>query len=128
MREEGLEERYRRHREQAGLVVEAMAALGFRTLAEKKYRSPTLSIFLYPENMPVDDAAFRAACSDEGALLAGCLGEYAGKGFRMGHMGNLDKHMLVSGIASIERAAILCGLDVKPGAALAVLQLGLAGK
>ncbi len=128
MLEEGLEERYRRHRDHAGLVVEAMTAIGFRPLAENGYRSPTLSIFLYPEKMPVDDASFRAACADEGALLAGCLGEYAGKGFRMGHMGNLDKHMLVSGIAAIERAAISCGLDVRPGAALAVIQFGLAGK
>lgn len=128
MMEEGLEERYRRHRVHAGLVVEAMSAMGFRTLAEKKYRSATLSVFLYPENMPVDDASFRAACADEGAFLAGCLGEYVGKGFRMGHMGNLDKHMLISGIAAIERATISCRLDVKPGAALAVMQLGLAGK
>ncbi|MDD4160296.1 MAG: alanine--glyoxylate aminotransferase family protein [Synergistaceae bacterium] len=128
MLEEGLEERYRRHRNHAALIVEAMAALGFRTLAEDDLRSPTLSIFLYPENMPVEDLSFRESCADEGALLAACLGEYAGKGFRMGHMGNIDKHMLISAIAAIERAAISCGLDVKPGAALAVMQLGLAGK
>jgi aspartate aminotransferase-like enzyme len=105
-----------------------MAALGFRTLAKEGYRSPTLSIFLYPEKMPVDDACFRAACAEEGALVAACLGEYAGKGFRMGHMGNLDKHMLISGVAAIERAAISCGLGAAPGAALAVMQRGLAGK
>lgn len=128
MLEEGLEERYRRHREHAGLITEAMKSMGFRNLADKEYRSPTLSIFLYPENMPVDDVTFRNACAEEGALLAGCLGEYAGKGFRMGHMGNLDKHMLISGLAAIERAAISCGLEMKPGEALAVMQLGLAGK
>ena len=128
MLEEGLEERYRRHREHAGLITEAMKAMGFRILADEGYRAPTLSIFLYPERMPVDDAAFRAACAEEGALVAGCLGEYAGKGFRMGHMGNLDKHMLISGLAAIERAAISCGLEIKPGEALAVMQLGLAGK
>lgn len=128
MLEEGLEERYRRHREHADLITEAMRAMGFKILAETGYRAPTLSIFLYPERMPVDDAAFRAACAEEGALVAGCLGEYAGKGFRMGHMGNLDKHMLISGLAAIERAAISCGLEMKPGEALAVMQLGLAGK
>jgi aspartate aminotransferase-like enzyme len=128
MLEEGLEERYRRHREHARLIAEAMSAIGFRILAKEGYRSPTLSIFLYPENMPVDDAAFRAVCAAEGSLVAACLGDYAGKGFRMGHMGNLDKHMLISGVAAIERAAISCGLDVEPGAALAVMQRGLAGK
>ncbi len=126
--EEGLEERYRRHREHACLIGEAMTAIGFRILAGEGYRSPTLSIFLYPEKMPVDDASFRAACAEEGAIVAACLGDYAGKGFRMGHMGNLDKHMLISGIAAIERAAISCGLDASPGAALAVMQRGLAGK
>ena len=128
MLEEGLEERYRRHREHARLIAEAMSAIGFRILAKEGYRSPTLSIFLYPENMPVDDAAFRAVCAAEGSLVAACLGDYAGKGFRMGHMGNPDKHMLISGVAAIERAAISCGLDVEPGAALAVMQRGLAGK
>ncbi|MCW1712217.1 MULTISPECIES: pyridoxal-phosphate-dependent aminotransferase family protein [Synergistaceae] len=128
MLEEGLDERYRRHREHACLIAEAMSALGFRTLAKEGYRSPTLSIFLYPEKMPVDDAGFRAACAAEGALVAACLGDYAGKGFRMGHMGNLDKHMLISGVAAIERAAISCGLEAEPGAALAVMQRGLAGK
>ena len=28
------------------------------------------------------------------------------KGFRMGHMGNIDKHVLVSAVAAIERAAM----------------------
>ncbi len=60
MLEEGLSERYRRHRDHAGLVVEAMAALGFRILAEKEYCSATLSIFLYPPNMPVDDASLQS--------------------------------------------------------------------
>ncbi len=128
MFEEGLEERYRRHREHAGLITAAMSAIGFKSLAAEGVRSPTLSIFLYPDDMPVDDVTFRAVCSTEGAILAGCLGDYAGKGFRMGHMGNLDKHMLISGIAAIERAAIMCGLGIVPGAALAVMQRGLAGK
>lgn len=126
--EEGLKERYKRHSEEAKLIVDALDSIGLRVMAEEGCRAPTLSVFLYPEEMPVDDAVFRSACSFEGIMLAGCLGEFEGKGFRMGHMGNLDKHMLISSIAAIERAALTCGFKIKPGTALAVMQNGLAGK
>jgi len=56
---------------------------------------------------------------------AGCLGEYKGIAFRMGHMGNIDKHTLVSAIAAVERACMRSGIDIEPGAGVAVLQKGL---
>ncbi len=128
MLEEGLPERYKRHKEEAELIRGSLVAIGFHVMADEGYRAPTLSVFLYPEDMPVTDTAFRAACSSEGAVLAACQGEFAGKGFRMGHMGNLDKHILISAIAAIERAALTCDFKIEPGAALAVMQRGLAGK
>jgi aspartate aminotransferase-like enzyme len=57
--------------------------------------------------------------------IAGCLGEFAGKGFRVGHMGNIDPHILVSSIAAIERACIRCGYAIEPGAGLAAMQKAL---
>ena len=63
--------------------------------------------------------------ADEGAQTAGCLGAFAGKGFRMGHMGNIDKHTLVSAVAAIERTCVKCGHRVELGRALGVLQQGL---
>lgn len=126
MKEEGLEERYSRHVRQADLFVSAMEALGFKTAAAKEQRAPTLSIFFYPEGSGLDDAAFRAKLAEEGVQSAGCLAEFAGKGFRLGHMGNIDKHTLVGTIAAVERACIKCGYKVAPGKGLAVLQEGLA--
>jgi aspartate aminotransferase-like enzyme len=128
MLKEGLPERYERHRAESELIRQALASMGFRTMAEKGLCAPTLSVFLYPDDMPVSDTVFREMCGLEGIVLAGCLGEFAGKGFRMGHMGNLDKHMLISAIAAIERAALATGLKIEPGKALAVMQKGLAGK
>jgi aspartate aminotransferase-like enzyme len=126
IQEEGLEERYARHVRQAALFVASMEALGFRTAAAKESRAPTLSIFFYPEGSGLDDAAFRAKLAEEGVQSAGCLAEFAGRGFRLGHMGNIDKHVLVGTIASVERACIKCGYKVGPGKGLAVLQAGLA--
>jgi len=128
MKEEGLQERYARHARQGALVDSAMEALGFSVAAKKPFRAPTLSVYLYPEASGLDDAAFRTTLAVEGVQSAGCLGEYQGKGFRMGHMGNIDKHTLVSALAAVERACSKCGYRPGFGKGLAVLQEGLAAE
>ncbi len=125
IKEEGLKERCQRHVAIAKICDAAMEALGFTVAAEEGHRAPTLSVYLYSQDKAVDDAAFRAAVAAEGAQVANCLGQFAGKGFRMGHMGNLDKHTLVAAVAAVERGCMKSGLDIAPGAALAVLQRGL---
>lgn len=126
--EEGYEARCKRHAEDAKTIVAAMAAIGFQVACAEPFRAPTLSVFLYPADMPVDDAAFRTAVAEEGGLIAGCIGTFAGKGFRMGHMANLDKHLLVAMVAAVERGALRCGMKTKPGSGLAVVQKALAGR
>ena len=125
MKEEGLEERYARHRRQAAVFDAALEAIGFKVAAEKAFRAPTLSVYLYPEGSGIDDMKFRTVLAGEGAQTAGCLGGFAGKGFRMGHMGNIDKHTLVSAIAAVERSCVKCGYAIELGKALGVLQKGL---
>jgi len=125
MKEEGLEERYARHRRQAAVFDAALEAIGFRVAADKAFRAPTLSVYLYPEGSGIDDVKFRTVLAGEGAQTAGCLGGFAGKGFRMGHMGNIDKHTLVSAIAAVERSCVKCGYTIELGKALGVLQKGL---
>ena len=125
IKEEGIVERYARHLRQAAFADGALEAIGFTVAAEKLFRAPTLSVYLYPQDANVDDLQFRKILAEEGTQTAGCLGEYAGKGFRMGHMGNIDKHTLVSAVASVERAAMRCGMNVEPGTGLSVLQQGL---
>lgn len=126
--EEGHEARCRRHAEDAEMIAGAMSAIGFRTACRGEFRAPTLSVFFYPAEMPVSDAEFRDAVAKEGGLVAGCLGAFAGKGFRMGHMGNLDKHMLICYVGAVERACLRCGMKIEPGAALAVMQKGLSAR
>ena len=39
----------------------------------------------------VDDATLRAGMNDRGVVIAGCLGPWAGRGVRIGHMGTVTE-------------------------------------
>lgn len=123
--EEGIEARYARHRHYADAIRKSLAAIGFACGTDPAVVSPTVSVFLYPEGGDINDAQFRDTVYEEGVHIAGCLGDLAGKGFRVGHMGNIDAHTLVSLIAAIERASVRCGHNVELGTGLAVLQRAL---
>jgi aspartate aminotransferase-like enzyme len=125
IKEEGLENRFRRHRDYASAIRRALAAMGFSIGADESVASPTVTAALYPDGHVLDDAAFRGKVYEEGAHIAACLGDLAGHGFRIGHMGNIDGNILVSLIASIERACIKCGYKIEPGVGLAALQKAL---
>nr|WP_272879147.1 alanine--glyoxylate aminotransferase family protein [Clostridium sp. Cult2] len=107
IKEEGIENRYERHIKVAKAMQEALEDLGFKILAEKEYRAVTLSNVLYMDG--IDDGEFRKKLAEEGAVVAGGLGDYAGKMFRLGHMGNIDTHDLVSTISAIERTLYRLG-------------------
>ena len=102
IKEETLTRRYERHLKNARAVQKALIALGFSLLADEGCRAVTLSNILYPEG--IEDAQFRKVLSEEGIVVAGGLGVYAGKMFRLGHMGNIDTNDVVSVISAIERA------------------------
>ena len=127
IKEEGISERYNRHTRQAVVFDSALESIGFTVAAEKDFRSPTLSVYFYPENSGIVDLDFRKILAEEGVQSGACLGEFAGKGFRLGHMGNIDKHILVSAIAAVERACYRCGYKIELGKAVGTLQQGLIG-
>ena len=91
--EEGLENRFDRHEKQAAAMRHALKSLGFKILAEEGHEAPTLSNVLYMDG--VDDVTFRNMVQEEGIIVAGGLAAYAGKMFRIGHMGNADTHDLI---------------------------------
>ena len=127
IKEEGLENRFERHRHYASAVRQSLRAMGFAIGATEERASPTVTVALYPDGCGFDDAAFRNKVYGEGAHVAGCLGDFAGKGFRIGHMGNIDEGILVALIAAIERASIKCGYKIEPGVGLGTLQRALLG-
>ncbi len=120
IKEEGIENRYMRHRKYAAAMQAALEALGLKILADKECRAVTLSNLIYPEG--VDDTKFRGLLAEEGVIVAGGLAAYAGKMFRLGHMGNIDKHDLVSVIAAIERALYRAGIPMELGKGVGMVQ------
>lgn len=119
IKEEGLDNRYARHIKTAKAMRAALEAMGFSILADEANRAVTLSCVLYPEGL--DDLKFRTIMAEEGVQIAGGLAAYAGKMFRIGHMGNIDIHDLVGAITAIERTLYRMGTDVL-GKGVAVLQ------
>lgn len=117
--EEGVEARYDRHTKVSDAINEALEALGFKILANKNNRCSTLSVILYPER--INDAEFRSTLAEEGVMAAGALASYAGKAFRLGHMGNIDEHTVYSSIAAIERTLIKLGYKYDKGIGLKTL-------
>jgi aspartate aminotransferase-like enzyme len=115
IKEEGLENRYARHRKNAGAMRAALEAMGFTILADPSCRAVTLSNPLYPEG--VEDLAFRTELEKQGVQVAGGLGEYAGKMFRIGHMGNVDEHELAATVCAMEKTLkkLVPGYEVGKG-------------
>lgn len=118
IKEEGLQNRYDRHRKMADAIQKALESYGFKLLAQEGVRASTLSNIIYMDG--VDDMKFRETMREEGAEVAGGLGDYAGKMFRWGHMGNIDEHDVVGGLAAIDRTLMRLGIDVEPGKAIGV--------
>ncbi len=86
---EGLPARYERHRRVAAMVRDGMGELGFAPLTNHAFLAPTLSVLALPDG--VDDAALRAGMNERGVVIAGCLGPWAGRGIRIGHMGTVTE-------------------------------------
>jgi alanine-glyoxylate transaminase/serine-glyoxylate transaminase/serine-pyruvate transaminase len=84
---EGLESRYARHRRLADALREGFAGLGFTPLTDPRYLAPTESVLALPSG--TEDGALRAGMLERGVLVAGCLGPWAGRGIRIGHMGSI---------------------------------------
>ena len=116
IREEGLKERAIRHRKNADAVAKALESIGLSIVARAGCRASTLSLAVYPEG--VDDAQFRAAMLDEGVVVAGALGQFAGKAFRVGHMGNITPNEMVVMLSAVERSLARCGVSVEQGKAV----------
>jgi len=110
IKEEGYKNRVARHKKNALAMQKAFEAIGLTPLADPECRASTLSNLIYPEG--IDDVQFRGFLAEEGIIVAGGLGAYKGKMFRVGHMGHTDINDMVMALSSIERALARCGKDV----------------
>src|SRR5580698_9408766 len=86
--QEGIENRWERHRRSHKSFVKQIEALGLRMHVPEAYRIPTLNTVRVPDG--VDDAKVRKHLLDEAGIeIAGGFGPLAGKVFRIGVMGPL---------------------------------------
>ncbi|UCE99954.1 MAG: aminotransferase class V-fold PLP-dependent enzyme, partial [Planctomycetota bacterium] len=92
--EEGLEERFGRHKRNHELLRDGLEALGFEFVVGPQYRLPMLNAVKIPEG--VDDAAVRGRLLNEYNIEIGAgLGDFAGKVWRIGLMGcsSTERHV-----------------------------------
>lgn len=86
VQEEGLEERFKRHRTNAELLWAGLEDLGLKLIVAKDVRLPTLTTVAVPEG--VNEAEIRRRLLDEYNIeIAGGLGVFKGSAFRIGLMG-----------------------------------------
>jgi alanine-glyoxylate transaminase/serine-glyoxylate transaminase/serine-pyruvate transaminase len=85
--EEGLENRFARHRRNAEALWAGLEAMGLKLLVDYEYRLPSLTSIVVPEG--VDEAMVRRQLMEEYNIEIGAgLGELKGKIIRVGLMGS----------------------------------------
>lgn len=84
--EEGLQNRFQRHRENHELLREGLSSLGFKFVVEPQYRLPELNAVCIPEGIE-DLPARRRLLNEFNIEIGGGLGAFAGKVWRIGLMG-----------------------------------------
>ena len=116
MLEEGMEARFLRHQKIANAFRSALSALGFSFFTEEPFLADTLTVAYYPEG--IEDQPFRSKLAENGVVVAGGLGEVAGKVFRMGHMGNLSFSQVDFAVNALEMTLSSLGYEFKPQAGI----------
>lgn len=116
--EEGLEERFQRHVLHSRALMAGLKVLGCTPSAQSGHRLPTLNAVRIPAGM--DDARVRTELRERYNIeIGGGLGEFAGKIWRIGLMGESARADSVFAVLSaLEEILDTMGRSVPPGAAL----------
>ncbi len=114
--EEGLDVRFERHEKTARAIRAAFKSLGFSFFTEDSFLADTLPVVLYPDG--IEDKAFRGRLFENGVVVAGGLGEVAGKVFRIGHMGNLSLAQIYFALQAVENTLSSLNYSFEPQAAV----------
>jgi len=95
--DEGLEQAWARHRAVGDRLQATLPELGFRLVVADGHRLPQLTTAWLPDG--ADDAALRRALLETyGIEVGGGLGEFAGKAWRIGLMGNCARERSVTAL------------------------------
>jgi alanine-glyoxylate transaminase / serine-glyoxylate transaminase / serine-pyruvate transaminase len=121
LHEEGLDNVFARHHRFAEATRRAVRAWGLDIVCrDPKYYSPTITAILMPENHDAD--AFRALALDTFNISYGMsFGRFAGKMFRIGHLGDINDLTLMGALSGTEMALSLAGIPHKKGGVQAAM-------
>lgn len=119
IREEGLENVWRRHETLARATRAAGEALGLKALAEQP--SSILSAFYLPGGLDAE-ALVKSLRDEFGVTFAGGQDELKGRIVRVAHLGWIDQVDMMQAIAALEFQLRRMGHAFRPGAGLAAAQ------
>ena len=126
MMEEGLDNRIRRHARVAAGFRAGAEALGLTLLAEEGHRLNPLTTVSIPEGID-DGKVRRTLLNDYEIEIGGGLGEFAGKAWRVGLMGESARERNVFAVLSaLETILSKEGYEVAFGASLSAAQRAIA--
>ena len=114
IKEEGLENIFKRHENNKNIVRAGVRAIGCRLLADDNCASPAVTAIFPPDG--VDAEKVRTEIRNRfGTELAPGQSDLKGKLFRMGHLGYVDKLELVATIGALELLFNELGAKVEIG-------------
>jgi alanine-glyoxylate transaminase/serine-glyoxylate transaminase/serine-pyruvate transaminase len=122
LNEEGLENIFRRHARHAEATRAAVRAWGLEIVCEEplEYSSSMTAVFT-PEGHSAD--AFRKVVLENFDMSFGAgLGKWAGKVFRIGHLGGFNDLMLAGTLCGVEMSLRLAGIPHREGGVMAALK------
>src|SRR6476659_6741333 len=121
LHEEGLDNVFARHQRLAEATRRAVKTWGLENLNKNTSQlSPTITAILLPEGHDADK--FRALALETFNISYGAsFGAYAGKYFRIGHLGDINDGTLIGALGITEMALALAGIPHKKGGVQAAI-------
>jgi len=116
IKEEGLQNIFKRHELLGKACRSAVSSLDLDLFAQSNYSNAVTAIKVPYD---VDEKALRKKLREKyGVVLAGGQKDYAGKVFRIGHVGYVSKMDVLATISALELALTECNHPVKLGAGI----------
>jgi alanine-glyoxylate transaminase / serine-glyoxylate transaminase / serine-pyruvate transaminase len=121
LHEEGLDNVFARHDRLAEATRRAVRGWGLEIMCrDPNYYSPTITAVLIPDGHDAD--AFRNLALDTFNISYGMsFGRFAGKMFRIGHLGDMNETMLIGALGATEMGLALAGIPHKKGGVQAAM-------
>lgn len=121
IRQEGLDDVFRRHSILGKACREAYKAMGIKLFGKENEKANSVSAAWVPEG--VDGKALTKIIREKyGITIAGGQGKMAGKIFRLGHCGYYDRFDIVSAISGLEMTLKELGYDFELGSGLRAVE------